>query len=562
MYAKIKELIMDFCNKNLNKTACTVAFIHFVISFFSDRVIFTYKLIDFSKSIMIAKMAIAWGCKILFLIVLFVFYNYIYYLLKKASKEYVKFVGIYFAMMIGLLLLTYPGIWRMDEFGLLFTASEAFFDFWQNYLTDLFYIMALMFCPIPASIVLMQCLVISIIVGSILYQIQCIGLIKGKWIYGLYLPFLCLPVLSSNLYPIRMSLYAYFELFMLVKMVLLKYKAEQGHELEFKDFWAFLIVVPIVLTLRSEAVYYFVAFPLCFAIFFKDRIARDVKWRVLWGILIVSVILFLPQQIGNKMRNGNKYALTSMVLPIVPLVHAANNELMTLNGVSQRNDKGVQKQKEELKQMLVDIDQVINVEMALEGFEKGKNGISLFWAETDFQRKYSDEEFQNFQKAYRRLILRYPQVFIKERMQTFLESCDLLEDTTSIYEDNGIKNHERFASLFGNKAISKNVRNDVICALELRESGDYLQKMKIYPVVYHVMIPLIYLTGLFIFLCIQRKGEYALLLSVHLCKVPLIILTAPSRLFMYYYPVYLVGVFTMGFCFILKCSNKKLPNTF
>ena len=161
MASKWKEFFIGFCHKHLNKAACILACLHFVLSFWTDRFIFSYYLTDVSSPLLLAKSLVTWVCKALFLALLLVFYHYVYYLIIKAPAKYVRFVVLYFGLMVALLLLTYPGIWRMDEFGILFTAMKADFEFWQNYLTSLFYIVALMICPLPASVVLLECFVVS-----------------------------------------------------------------------------------------------------------------------------------------------------------------------------------------------------------------------------------------------------------------------------------------------------------------------------------------------------------------------------------------------------------------
>lgn len=564
MGSKIKACIIGFCQKYTDKTACILACLHFIISFWTDRFLFTYDLADLSSPLMTAKSLLAWGCKAAFFVVVVALYNYIFYLVKKAPREYVRFVGIYFIFMVLLLFLTYPGIWRMDEFGILFTAGEAFFEFWQNYLTSLFYIVALMICPLPANVVLLQCFVISSLVGSILYGIWQLGLIRGKWIYALYLPFLCFPVLDSNLYPMRMSVYAYLELYMLVRLVLLRIKSMRGQQLACRDFISLLFIVPVVISLRTEAVYYFVAFPVCFLVFFADKLPRSMLRRLLCAIMALSLIVFIPQQLGSRLRNGKEYTLTSVVLPIVPLVYEARGELDRLlqsppskqdafrQGLSAKEQRA-----EKLRGLLADIDQVINVDVAIAGYEEGKNGIALYWSEETFTRNYSDEQFRTFQTAYHKLILMYPKIFMKERIQTFLESGDLLENTTVIFDADGVPNHERFAAMMGNRPFSVKVRNAVICALELRRQGDYTHKLAAYTPVYHVMLPLLFLMGLLFYLCAKKSFACALLLAAHLCKVPLIFLTAPSRLFMYYYPVYLTGVFAMAVLAVWLCGGQK-----
>lgn len=166
----------------------------------------------------------------------------------------------------------------------------------------------------------------------------------------------------------------------------------------------------------------------------------------------------------------------------------------------------------------------------------------MFWSEADFERNYNDAQFATFKSAYYGLILRYPQVFLQERVETFLQSGDLLENTTEIYDTTDVPNHERFRNMWGNQALNKELRKKVISILELRQKDNYDEKMPAYGLVYHVTIPLCFLLLLLIGLMVKKKWDLALLLAAHLCKVPLIFLTAPSRLFMYYYPVYLLGV--------------------
>lgn len=570
---KRKEFIMSFRNKtfliqwyreNVDKTACILACLHFLLGFWTDRLIFTYHLWDFSSPLMIGKSLLTWACKVVFFVTLVIGYQYLFYLFKRAPKELRRFVLLYFALLFVLLLLTYPGIWRMDEFGLLFTAQEAFFDFWQNYLTSLFYIVALMICPLPANVILLQCFVISILAGSVIYGIRQLNLVKGKAVYALFVPFLSFPVLDSDLYPMRMSVYAPLELFFLVKLVLLHIRCSRGEKLTYKDFASLFAAVPVVISLRTEAVYYFVAFPVCLFVLFSGKISRRMLVKLLCGFMALSLLAFLPQQLGSRLRNGNEYALTSVVLPIVPLVHEAQQELTELENRQPSKQEAFrdglsaeEQRKEELSRLLSRIDQVINVDVATAGYENGKNGIALYWSEGAFKRAYTDEQFEIFQKAYHELILLYPKVFFSERLQTFLQSGDLLENTTVIFDAKGVPNHERFAALLGNQALSVRVRNTVIEILELRQLGDYTDKLSVYPIVYHVMIPLLALLGLLLFLLMKKRFGYALLLSAHLCKVPLIFLTAPSRLFMYYYPVYLVGIFAIVYVFCRLCDHGR-----
>ena len=158
-----------------------------------------------------------------------------------------------------LLLLTWPGIWRMDEFGILNSATMLLPVFWQNYLTSLFYVFSLMLIPIPSGVIIVQCALISLIVGYVVNVF-----VKNWGRLGLlaFVPCLFLPVLDSDLSPMRMSIYGFLELFLLVLLWEKKKSfADRG--------WGFLcILVAVVTAWRTEAVYYFVMFPLLLVILY------------------------------------------------------------------------------------------------------------------------------------------------------------------------------------------------------------------------------------------------------------------------------------------------------
>ncbi|MBO6016206.1 MAG: hypothetical protein J6P60_06460 [Lachnospiraceae bacterium] len=245
--------------------------------------------------------------------------------------------------------------------------------------------------------------------------------------------------------------------------------------------------------------------------------------------------------------NGDQYALTAVVLPVTPLISACS---------AQADATEDPDTKAELEKTLAVMDRVVNVELITEGYAQGRTGISMFWSEGDhFVRPHSPADFAAFRSAYYGLILRYPMVFLEERWTTFLQSEDLLENTTVIFDGTGVQNHERFAGLFLNRPISSSLRKKTIALLEMRSLRDYDEKIPAYHVVYHVMLPLCLLLLLLAGLLLRRRLDYAILLLSHLCKVPLIFLTAPSRLFMYYYPVYLTGVFAVTLLLVGKLSR-------
>ncbi|MCH5279958.1 MAG: glycosyltransferase [Lachnospiraceae bacterium] len=526
---------------NLNRTALFVACIHWIITFFTDRLIFSYVVWDLSSTVQTVKTVMTYGAKAVFLVVLIGLYQGLYYFLFKADRRFVRYTLLYFALHCVLLTLTWPGIWRMDEFGILNSAVLLLPVFWQNYLTSLFYVFSLMLFPVPSGVILVQGALVSCIVGYIV-----LFFVKrfGKWGLFSFMPFLFFPVLDSNLYPMRMSLYGFLELF-LVFLVLDKWEAirkdknaamQLGKGSLIKCWGSLCILAALVTVWRTEAVYYFLLFPcllfLLFRIFCKkNRLEKRRVASISCFYLVLAFCLFVPQTVGDTLTSGSQYDLTSVVLPLVPLVDRAYDD-------------------PECEELLADIDRVVDVDMIKEGVKEGKSGINLFWGEPDFQRDYTDEEYGAFKSAYYGLVLKFPDTFLKERWDCFVHSVDLLQNTTELFSAEGVPNYDRFREYPGSRPVSEILRNDTIRFLEWKSAEDYEVKKAGYAVVYSHLIPILILFFAWAGCFVRKKWGWFFTLSLPLVKVPLIFLTAPSRLFMYYYSLYLIGyvVLCYGVC--------------
>ncbi len=520
-----------------------IALLHFGISFITDSLIFSYVKWDISSAEGIVKTFLTYGVKAVFLLLLFGMYGGIYYVYRNYKKNnrvrrFVTYSLIYMVPMLLLLLLTWPGIWRMDEFGILKSAAELYPVFWQNYLTSVFYILSLMLIPIPAGVIILQILLISCVVGYLLTLAheRCN---HSRWIYLLYIPFLLLPVLDSNLYPMRMSIYAFLEL---LWVGILYDIAKTKREINKLHIFLLSLLAAVITIWRTEAIYYAVAAPVIVAVlFYKSPNKRMVK-RFILLYLLLTIMIGLPQYIGNKSASGDQYDITSVVLPITPLVKQAES-----NG-----------DREELNA----VDRVLSIEVLREGYEEGLSGIQIFWSRPDLIRTdYTKEEYGEFKKAYQQLILKYPEIFIKERWETFMNSNGLLQNTTEIFTEDWSPNYTYFRENYrANLPVDNDMRTAVIKFIECRSSNDYETQTVFYSLFYNFIPPLIFLFLLFIILLVRRKWGYALLIGGVGAKVPLIFLTAPSRLFMYYYSLYVIGYgvfFYLLFLFFTESSAGR-----
>ncbi len=535
----MKNQMMQSFQK-LHKGCLIAACIHWILTFFTDYLIFDYVMWDMSNMTQIIKTAMTYGAKAVFLLVLIGIYQGVHYLFAKADKRFVKYTLIYFGVNITLLLLAWPGIWRMDEFGILNSAVLLLPVFWQNYLTSLFYVFALMLIPVPSGVIIIQCAINSLVVG---YLVKFLVNKCGKWGLFAFVPFVFLPVLDSNLYPMRMCVYGFLELLLLV-FLYQKWECRQaektvsnGGMAARNDKWFYICILAAIVTVwRTEAIYYMVLFPILLVILFVKLVDKKQLTRVICGYLICAVCLFVPQTVGDKLTSGNQYDLTSVVLPLIPLVEEAY-------------ESG------ECKEQLAAIDQVINVEVAVEGAKEGRSGISLFWGEPDFQRTYTDEQYKAFKGAYYDLILQFPMTFLEERWICFTESTDLLENTTELFTEEGVVNYDTFRTYPISGPIHDGMRSSLIKFLEWRENDDYMVEKAGYGLIYSPLVPICILLVTWFGCLLKKKWHLFFLISLPLVKVPLIFMTAPSRLFMYYYSLYLIGYFVL-FCLIAMIFAK------
>lgn len=510
----------------LNKVCLAIAVVHWLLSFFTDRFIFHYVTWDFSNLTQTIKTAMTFGAKAVFLLVLIALWQGAFFYVKKADRRFVRNSLIYFGINLLVLFLVWPGIWRMDEFGILNSAVNLIPVFWQNYLTSIFYVFSLMLLPFPAGVIIVQCAVVSLAAGFVITWFE-----KrfGKWGLLSFIPFLFFPVLDSNLYPMRMSIYAFLELVLLVIMAEKSEKSDHDMsrntqtEKKKESLFVCIVLAAIVTVWRTEAIYYLLFFPLLLWVLFAKNWSRKKLVQTICGYLILSLVLLVPQTVGDKLTSGNQYNLTSVVLPLVPLVEAADAS-------------------SSCQEELDAIDRVINVEVAVQGAKENKSGISLFWSNPDFQRTdYTDDEYAQFKSAYYRLILKYPTVFLQERFACFMQSVDLLENTTELFSKEGVPNYETFGTYPLTKPVNETLRNRTICLMEWRNSSDYEQKKIGYSLVYGPFLPIVILLVSWAYCLLRKKWKQFFILSLPLIKVPLIMLTAPSRLFMYYYSLYLIG---------------------
>lgn len=501
----------------IQKIWITAAIVHWLISLLTDNLIIT------------CENSLVYGVwKVVFLLFILGFYQVIGYLVReylsgnKAVRRIVRLSGIYFLVMAVFLLLTWPGIWRIDEFSILRTARDLHIHYWQGYLTSVYYILCLMLLPFPVSVILFMCAINSAVAGYLVYK-ALVFTGEKKYAYLLYVPFLFFPVIDSNLYPMRMSIYAFLELLLLAKVCFWTYEKRMPEKWELT--WT-LLLAGIITAWRSESIYYLLLFPVLLAVFLWKQASKKQIWQILFTYLIFSIFLTGFQKVGEGgVGGGDEYEITAIIRPLTPLI--------------------VEAAYAEEKDLIAAVDKVINCANIFQGASEGENGIGIFWRWAGnglIKDNYTREDYRNMKRAYYQLILRHPKTFLRERLSTYRLSTELLGRITDADPPS--------------PPLNKKLRYYVYSILELRSFEDYYTQGRAASVIYSTVIPSLILAVGALWFLLKRKWVYGGSVILAALKVPLVFLTAPGTLFMYYYSPYLCGWILLFFSGILWIRKK------
>ena len=151
--------------------------------------------------------------------------------------------------------------------------------------------------------------------------------------------------------------------------------------------------------------------------------------------------------------------------------------------------------------------------------------------------------------AYVELIMKYPEVFIKERLRMYWHSDMLIGSTLDLYNDErdmavGFVNNYNLTG-----PVNQKVRSFIVNLIETNNSP------MLHNVLWHPFAPQLILLLIMIYCLIRKKYGYSGMLFLVLARVPLVIVTAPEKYFMYYFPTYLIGLFACA-CVLARLFTR------
>lgn len=461
-----------------------------------------------------------------------VLFCYLFYLtfcisVKKLIKKdadflsYFKYFIGYFAFMGIFWLLTWPGIFKGDEFYVIRSALEFDLSGAQSGLTSIFYIIALLFFPSMATITFLQLLIICGIFAILMHDL--LPLFNGKKKFLLYVPFVLLPVIDGNLFTLRATLVGWIFLFIIGKLYYLV------RSKSFSDYHLILlgIISGLLTAWRSEYIYLFLLLPITFLLLRQTSLKKAIIWC---GIFFLSFSLF---QIPNKiaLNGSNKYPISLVLNPVGNLF----TEVETLKGPDVYSD-------------VMTINELVDA--ALLRQSASVRNISQYWNIPDV---LPEEQLNSFMKASLRLIVYNPDKFLKYRWQTFAYTNGLYPDRINHPGGESVDSINKLIYygedyktkfIFMNPPLGQELREKTISLLACRTyEQDNIQTNALLPVFYNCIPVFVCMLVLFVFSCIKKDKLIAMLVLLVSAQTVLIFLTAPAMFFMYYFCFYLSGYF-------------------
>ena len=524
--------------------AFLLTLIHFPISLFVSRPFFTPSPDDDlarRNELLI---------NILFFGMLYLLYYGAIFLIKNRKKyrNQIKIGLFYFTLLIILLVLTWPGVWRgpNDDFVIATEAKHYSLYAWHHVLTSILYMLSFKLFPFFSGVLIIQCLVISIITTYLYCNLQSILKNSSKIAkFLLFVPFLLPPVLDYALYPLRTTLYAYSVVLLLFVMI----KSVYTHHVSKTDIILLCTSAILSTSWRSEGLCFLLIVPI-FLLYCLAKKQLQIHTAFLSFVAIVFGFLSINSlqnaSLGPQLERDYKIVATARL--IGPLVREAAKDPAN-------------------HETLSDIDKLVDVNYILDRPERASEELIY---EGAYREGYSEEEYQNYFKAFLALIIKYPKPILKNSLKYFMISTGtsaVLNDTTILaryYDDDLYKelserhniasltpskisdeyhNAKTFISEGGSsiQPISIELRNAVICLLENRAVGNYYYFTPFAVIFWNEIIPMIFITILTIILLIRKKFMLGFIVSSIFIKTAIVFITAPIPLHMYYYPEYLFG---------------------
>jgi hypothetical protein len=524
-------------NSNFNQSYVAA----FLTLFYVVLVLPINESVAFNKPDNLKTTVLSYLLKTCFTILLFFaikFLMHFYTMVKNNDEIYVlwlKISLIYLFLLTILLVLIYPGHWVGDEFYILNAAKNYAVESWQNYFTIVYYTFSLYMLPTGVSIVIVQMIFSSFVVGYLISNLYSKFSNKRIWLLTIA-PFLLPPILINIFYPLRLTLYSFILLLLVGRLFFIIqnniFIKKQHQEIIFLSF-----LIALVSFWRTEGIIYLSLFPVSIYVtrYYMLLKKKDIKSYAVISLCVVIISLGL---MINKATLNPRYELTAYINPLSTMIQG---EL--------RGDKT----EESLTKINKAID--LNIVRDYPSFTE----IPSYWkgaVKSDFIYNSTD-----LRKGYYYIVIHNLDKFFANRINTFLATNSFgnvlplglghfskEEYRTDPYTINFIETN-KFS-----EPINYNIKLATTKFLIMGDENNDINLIGHY--IWNIIPVVLLLLGLMIHIIIKKKYIQASILASLLISALLIFLTAPASYFMYYLPLYIVGYYILVISALFYLDKK------
>lgn len=504
---------------------------YFIVTFFTDNRIIDFNNVNIKPYIII---------KVFVFILIFLAFQYlaqIFITKDKEARKYFKYFLIYFIPTFLMLLLIWPGIWYgSDVISFVNVAKTVSFHTRLIYMTSTFYSIGLSLFPILSGAIILQLIYMSVVVSYIVKNT--FDYFKNsKWCYLVYLPFFLPVTIFYTLYANRPVMYGITYL-LLFAICLFDYLNKK--KLSKLKFLILALLIAIVSNWRSEAIYLVLAGPLFIFLIYKIKPNLKSIIGVLLPIIGVFIIVKAPQAYLESKQEK--------------VINDSRNIPIYINSLSYMMRKDLRG--DNLQENYDKISKVLNIDSLKKYWSIDDTPCA--WRATDncIVKDYTFEDYQEFEGAANEIILNNFDLYLEAKYLTFKNATRLYTEkftAINLYtSDEGMLLNDPSTKVL----TSNETRRKFVKLLEGRVDSRY-NPYWFYRYVNNLVIPLLILVIMFIVSIFKKKLITFLLSGMLLGHTLLVFLTAPASYFMYYYNIFLIGMFLGVFTLISMICNLK-----
>ena len=446
------------------------------------------------------------------------------------------------------LILMWPGHWVWDELNIFQSTIKANVDTWQSYITIIYYSLCIMIFPSPIIIMIIQVLIIAFIISYIITKIY--NICKNRYVIAcIYLLMFTPAIIINNLYPLRLTLYAYILLLFFTILIIDKLENKKLNLL--KIFKIYLLII-IILLWRSEGLIFAILSPILIYFTYRKKGINLLKTLIIF--LLNILIIFGYNSMLNILTEvpNNTNTIYELTIYINPLSMMLQNDL---KGNNIDND-------------LKNLDKVMDINI-LKSNPSYKE-IPAYWNNSNLIRNNFEEHLSEFKKSYIRLVINNFDCFLKARMKTFLATSCMYEGNNGNMDsvvlsyciDNG-SSKEITNNFINNYKYMNPISKTVKYKVESFLLGNSIQNNKLkftFILIFWDLIPIVFIIFIFTILSlIKKEWQFLIMYMSLLGMLGIIFVTAPANYFMYYFPIYLTTlIISLIFISIILKSNTNL----